>query len=93
MFREILTIEGGNNIPHAMTGKCGRSVKAGQVHRDQLSRRIEGHARTVVYQVVDNVRCFAAADIRGSAVVGVVKREGTPCIGSRERDCDMPALP
>ena len=64
---------GGNNIHRIMTGKCGRSVKASQVHRDQLWRRIEGHARTIVYQVVDSVRCFAAADVRGSAVLSVVK--------------------
>ena len=73
VFRGILAIVGGNNIHNIMTGKYEVSVKAGQVHRDQLWRRTQGHARTVVYQVVDNVRCSAAADVRGSAVVSVVK--------------------
>ena len=73
MFRGILTILAGNNIHHKMTGKYRRSVKAGQVHRYQLWGGVEGHARTVVYQVVESVRGFAAADVRGSVVVSVVK--------------------
>ena len=73
MFRGIVAIVGGNNSHHIMTGKCGGSVKAGQVHRDQLWRRIEGHCRTVVYQVVDNVWCFAATDVRGSSFMSVVE--------------------
>ena len=56
-----------------MAGKCRRSVKAGQVHRNQLWRGVEGHARTVVYEVMGSVRGFTAADVRGSAVVSVVK--------------------
>ena len=73
MFRGVLTIVAGNNTHHKMTGKYRRSVKAGQVHRDQLWGGAEGHARTVVYQVVDSVRGFAAADVRGSVVVSGVK--------------------
>ena len=64
---------GGNNIHHIMAGKYRRSVKAGQVHRNQLWRGGEGHARTVVYEVMDSVRGLTAADVRGGAVVNVVK--------------------
>ena len=56
-----------------MTGKSGGSVKAGQVHRDHLWRRSQGHARAVVYQVVDSVCCLAAPDVPGSTVISVVK--------------------
>ena len=72
-FRGILAIVGGNNIHQIMAGKCRRSVKEGQIHGDQLWRGVEGHARTVVYKVVDSVRGLTAADVRGSAVVSVVK--------------------
>ena len=73
VFRGILTVVGGNNIHHIMAGRCRRSVKANQVHRDQLWRGVGGHAQTVVYKVVDSVRGLTGADVRGSAVVSVVK--------------------
>ena len=72
--RGILAVVGGNNIDHTLAVKCRRSVKAGRVHRNQLWRGVEGHTRTVVYEVMDSVRRgLTAADVRGSAVVSVVK--------------------
>ena len=58
---------------HVMVGKCRESIKADQVHRDQLWRDVEEHARTVVYKVMGSVWGLTAADVRGCAAVSVVK--------------------
>ena len=73
VFRGVLAVVGGKYIRHIMAGKCGRSVKTHQVHRDQMWRGVERHAWTVVQKVMGSLRGLTAADVRGSAVVSVVK--------------------
>ena len=68
-----MAVVGGNHIHHIVTGECGGSVKADQVHRAQLWGDVEGHAWAVVYKAIGSVRCLTAADIRGSAVATVAK--------------------
>ena len=71
--RGVLVVVSGNHIHHIVAGECGRSVKADQVHRDQLWGEVKGHAWAVVYKVIGSVRGLTAVDIRGSAVTSVIE--------------------
>ena len=78
MFLGVLATVSGNHIHHIVPGECKGSVKAYQVHRNQLWGHVKGLAWTVVYKLISSVRGLTVADIRGSAVSSVVKsvREG-----------------
>ena len=73
MFRGVLVVVGGIHIYHIVAGECGGSVKANQVHWDQLWCNIERYAWLIVYKVVGSVRCPMAVHIRGGAVASVAK--------------------
>ena len=73
MFRRILVVVGGNHIYHIVAGECGGSVKANQVHLNQLWCNIERYAWPIVYKVVSSVPCPMAVNIRGGAVASVAK--------------------
>ena len=73
MFRGVLVVVDGNHIHHIVAGECGGSVKANQVHRDQLWCNIERHAWPIVYKVVGSARCLTTVNIRCSAVASVAK--------------------
>ena len=73
VFREVLAVVSDNHIHHIVAGECGGSVKADQVHRDQLWGEVKGHAWAVVYKVIGSVRGLTAVDIRGSAVASVIE--------------------
>ena len=81
MFRGVLAVANGNHIHHVVPDECRGSVKAYQVHRNQLWGAIEGHAWVIVYKVIDSVRGLIAADIRciifASVVESVRKSEFT----------------
>ena len=64
----------GNHIYHIVAHECGGSVKANQVHREQLWCNVERHAGRIVYKVVGSVRCLTTVYIRSSAVARVDQR-------------------
>ena len=50
----VLVVVGGNHIHHIMAGECGGSVKANQVHRNQLWCNVEKHTPFYVVIVVSD---------------------------------------
>ena len=52
MFQGILVVVDGNHIHHIVAGECGESVRANQVHRNQLWCNVERHSPFYVVIVV-----------------------------------------
>ena len=55
-----------------MVREGGRSFKVDQVHWDKLWCVIEGHALTVVNEVVSNVLGVTVVEVDSSTAVGIV---------------------
>ena len=70
-FRGVRAGLNGDHIDHKVAREDGGSVEADQVHRNRMWSVAEGHALTVVDEVVSNIRGLTVVDVGSSAAVSV----------------------